>query len=304
MQHDGLAVRAHGKPRRRDACECVALRVGRDHRGHVLRLHLERLVRVRRPRIEQQPRVLRVELRRMRPEVRREEAHRPLEVARVEEQRPAVVAGGDVLATRRRLRRNQRQRQVAVAEEIAARSLGDVQPVDREQQPRRELRDAVQARGLLPVARTVRGAIRDLLEVDRDAAHDELRRLRRKARVAPPSEPALDVGVEVLRRLALVLGVHPSAEEPRLEAMTRIVLEQRPRRGVQREARVEILRHLVAADEHVPRHLGGLRLRGRGFRRVGLRGCGEREGQREQGGSCDGCDVAHAASIARITAPR
>ena len=238
----------------------------------------------------------------MRPEVRREETHRPLEITRVEEQRPAVVASGNVrLAARGRLGRNQRQRQVAVAEQIAARSLRDVQPVDREQQPRRELRDAVQARGLLPVARTVRGTIGDLLEVDRNAAHDELRRLRRKARVAPPSEPALDVGVEVLRRLAFILRVHPCAEEARLKAMPGIVLEQRPRSRIQREARVEFLRHLVAAHEHVARHFGGLRLRRCGFRRINLSECCEREGQREQGG---GRDMAHAASIARITEPR
>ena len=91
-----------------------------------------------------------------RPEIRREERDRAFEVSGVQEQRPALVAGRDVLAGGGRLGCGERQRQVAVAEQLAARALFQVQPVRRPEHPRAELRDRVLPLGLLPVAALAR----------------------------------------------------------------------------------------------------------------------------------------------------
>ena len=186
------------------------------------------------------PRQLGLLDRRLRPEVRQEERDRPLEVAGVQEQRPALVAGRHVLAGGRLLGGGERQRQVAVAEQLAARALLQVQPVGRPEHPRAELGDGVVAGGLLPVAALAgTRAVRPLAELQGHSAHDELRRLGGEPRVPPPAQAALDVRVVLLRLVPVELGEHPGAEQPALEVLARVVLQQRPRGHVHREPGVD-----------------------------------------------------------------
>ena len=135
------------------------------------------------------------------PEVGGEERHRAFEIPRVQEERPGLVPGRDVLAGGGGLGRGERKRQVAIAEQLAAGALLEIQAIGRPQQPGAELRDAVFAFGLVPVSSFPGpGSVGPLAEIRRHAAHDELRRLRGILRVAPPAQAALDVGIEFDRR--------------------------------------------------------------------------------------------------------
>ena len=193
---------------------------------------------------------------RVRPEVGGEEGHRALEVPRVQEQRPRLVSGRDVLAVGRRFGRRQRQRQIAVAEEFAAGALLEIQAVGRPEQPGAQLGHAVLARRPVPVPALARaGAVGPFHEVRGHPAHDELRRLRREPRVAPPSQPALDVGIELLRGRLLEPGEHPRAEQARLEAIARVGPQQGPGGDVHREAAAERLGDPFRRDDQVSRHL-------------------------------------------------
>src|SRR4051794_17321721 len=81
----------------------------------------------------------------VRPEIRGEEGDRSFEVCGVEEEGPALVAGGDVCALGPGLGIGERERQVAVAEELAGGALFQVEAIEREEEPGGELRDAVLA---------------------------------------------------------------------------------------------------------------------------------------------------------------
>ena len=150
MQDDCRAIGADRERRRGHARVGVALLILGHRRGDVLGLHLEMLVRIRTARIEHLPGDGRITQRRARPEVRREETDRPLEVRRVQEERPAVGARGDVLAFGLRLGLGERHRQVTVTEELAVDALLEVEAIEREQQPRRELGDAVEPARVFP----------------------------------------------------------------------------------------------------------------------------------------------------------
>ena len=175
------------------------------------------------------------------------------------------------------LRLDQRQRQVAVAEQLAARALLEVEPVRRPQHPRTQLRDAVLARGLVPIAPLARARpVGPLHELERDAAHDELGRRRREARVAPPAEPALDVGVVAALGLVVAqLREHPRAEKAGLKALARPRAEQRPRGDVHGEAAAEVKRDAFLRHAEVAMHLAGLG--GGGLRVLGEGWCDQRE---------------------------
>ena len=89
-------------------------------------------------------------------------------------------------------------------------------------------------------------------EIRPHPAHDEFRSLGGEARVAPPAQAALDIRVEVGGRGTVVLGMHPGAEQPALEAMPRIVAQQRPGRHIEREPGVPPLGHLVNLGHRDP----------------------------------------------------
>ena len=259
MQHDGRAVRANREGRRRHARIGLPLLVLSLRGGHILGLHLEMLVRIRAAGIEHQTGDSRIADGRTRPEVRREETDRPLEVRRVQEERPAVVAGGDVLAFGLRLGLRERHREVTITEELAVDALLEVEAVRREEQPRRQLRDAVEPARVFPGASSVGRPVGDVVKVHAHAAHDELRRRGREMRVAPPAETTLDIIIKVLGLLSQILRVHPRAEEAGLEAMARVLLQERPSRGVDREASVVAVRHALGRDDQVAGHLDSLR---------------------------------------------
>jgi hypothetical protein len=259
-----------------------ALRVGGLGAGDVLRLHLQRAVGVGRTGVEQLPGEAGFADRVLRPEVGCEEGDRSLEVAGVHEQRPALVAGRNLLPGGPRLRPGERQRQIAVPEPLPAGSLREVQPVRRPQHPRAELRDRVLAVRLGPVAALARaGPVGPFHEVRRHAPHDELRRLGGVFGVAPPAEPAFDVRVALLQRLADRLREHPRAGQPRLKPLAGILLEKRPGGDVHREAGTESLRHLLVGHEQVARHLPPRGLRGRQRRR-------HDDGDRDEHDGCQG----------------
>jgi hypothetical protein len=187
------------------------------------------------------------------------------------EQRPTLIARRHIFAGGRLLRVDQRQRQVAVAEQLAVGALLQVQAVRRPQHPRRQLRDRVLAVGLVPVAAFARtGTVRPLHEFQRDTAHDELRRLGGEPRIAPPTETAFDVRIRLLRLRSIVLCKHPRSEQAALEVLTGVVLQQRPRGDVHREAAVVLLVYLLVRHEQVAGHFRFLRRRGigrgRGYR--------------------------------------
>ena len=213
------------------------------------------LVRIRAAGVQHQAGDGRIADGRTRPEVRREEADGALEIRGVQEERPAVVAGRDVLAFGLRLRLRKRHRQIAVAEELTVDALLEIESVEREKQPRRKLRDAVKAPRIIPAAASVSRTVGDVVKVHAHAAHDELGRLGREMRVAPPAETTFDIVIKVLGFLALILRVHPRAEEAGLEAMARVLLQQRPSRGVDRETGVIAVRHPLGRDEEVAGHL-------------------------------------------------
>jgi hypothetical protein len=252
MQHGGGAIRADGEACRRDA----GLFVGQNG-GHVLRLHLDGLVGSRRAGVEQLSRPLGMLDECLRPEKRREEGHGAFEVAGAQNERPALVARRHVFACGDALLICERQRQIAVAEKLAAGALLEVQAIERHQQPRAELRHAILPAWLFPGARAVAGTVRDHREVRPHAAHDELRRDRRKMRVTPPAEAALDVRVAFLLRLLRLrpLRMHPRAAKPRLKPMPRIRAHQRPSRRIQRKAPIELLRHFFRRGEEITGHL-------------------------------------------------
>ncbi|MFN9951615.1 MAG: hypothetical protein ACK55I_00835, partial [bacterium] len=87
VQHHRASLRVDGKRHRLHAAEGAFVGAGRHlHRGvDPLRLHLERLVGLRRARVEQLARELGMAVGGTRPEARREERERALEVGRVEE---------------------------------------------------------------------------------------------------------------------------------------------------------------------------------------------------------------------------
>jgi len=237
---------------RRDACVERAVLVRGGGGGYVLRLHLDRPVRIRGARVQEHAGLAGVERRCLCPEVRREEGDRAFEVGRVQKERPALVAGRHLLSERLHLWVSEGQRQVAVAEELAAGALLEVQPIRRPDHPRAELRDAIESGRVAPVTPLARTRpVGPLAEIERNPTHDELRGFGREAGVAPPSEPALDVAVMVLRLRIGELREHPCAEEPALELLPRIVLEERPRRDVHREACVVAFVDPIVGNDEV-----------------------------------------------------
>ena len=95
--------------------------------------------------------------------------------------------------------------QVSERAGITRDTLRKIEAVGRPHHPRAELRDRVLAQGLVPIASFARaGPVGPGGEVGGDTAHDELRRGGREPRVAPPAEPALDVGIVPLPRDAVV----------------------------------------------------------------------------------------------------
>ena len=281
MQDDRRAIGADRERGRSHARIGVAFLILGHRRRHILGLHLEMLVRIRTARIEHLAGDGRITERRARPEVRREETDRPLEVRRVQEERPAVGARGDVLAFGLRLGLGERHRQVTVTEELAVDALLEVEAVEREQQPRRELRDAVESARVFPRAASVARSVGDVVEIHADAAHDELRRHRREMRVAPPAEAAFDVVIQILGFLVLrILRMHPGTEESGLEAMSRIFAQERPGGGVDREAGFVRLRHALGRDDEVAGHLDLLRGGGNdGRQQAGGQECGGAHGK-------------------------
>ncbi len=129
----------------------------------------------------------------------------------------------------------------------------------------------------------MRGAVGDVMEIRPHSAHDELRGLGGEAGVAPPAQAALDVGIEVGGGGAIVLGMHPGAEQAALEAMPGVARQQRPGRDVEREAGIPGLGHLVDRDQQVAGQLGGLRARRDRRRRLARRQCAGAD-QRQNGG--------------------
>ena len=225
MEHDGGAIGADRERGRCDARIGITLGIHGLCGGHILGLHLEMLVRIRAAGIEHQTGDSRIADGRTRPEIRREETDRALEVRRVQEERPAVVPGGHVLAFGLRLRLRKRHRQITVAEELAIDALLQVKAVGREEQPRRQLSDAIETARIFPGASSVGRPVGDVVKVHAHATHDELRRRGREMRVAPPAEAAFDVVIKVLGLLTQILRVHPRAEEAGLEAMAGVLLQ-------------------------------------------------------------------------------
>ncbi|MFO0000584.1 MAG: hypothetical protein ACK559_05605, partial [bacterium] len=122
------------------------------------------------------------------------------------EQRPALTPGGHLLPVGCRLGGEERQGEIPVSEQVSRRALPEIETVGRPEHPGAQLRDRVVTGRLLPVAPLAGpGAVGPLDEVQRHAPHDELRRLGRETRVAPPPQPSLDVAVGVLRLRPLVL---------------------------------------------------------------------------------------------------
>ena len=259
MKHGGGAIGADG-----EACGGDAGMLAIQNGGHVLRLHLDGFVRSGRTRIEQQPGPFRMIHRGLRPEERREESRGAFEVRGVEIQRPAEVPGGHVLACSGRFRIRQRQWQIAIAKEFAFGALLQIESIEREQQPRAELRDAILPTRFFPSARAIAGAIRDEGEVRPHAAHNELRRRGREMSITPPTESALDVGVAFLFRLLsfIPLRMHPGAAEASLELVSRIRAHQRPSRRIERETSIELLRHFLRRTKEIARHLAFLNFGG------------------------------------------
>ena len=280
MQHDSGAIGADRKGCRRDARIGRAFVVRGLRGGHILGLHLEMLVRIGATGIEHLAGDGRITEGRARPEVRREETDRALEVRRVQEERPAVVARGHVFAFSLRLRLGKWHWQVTVAEELAIDALLQVEAVEREEQPRRQLSHAVEPARIFPRAASVARSVGDVVEIHADATHDELRRRCREVRVTPPAEAAFDVVIKILGfRILRILRMHPSAEEAGLEAMPRVLIQQRPSGGVDREAGVVGLRHALGRHEEVTSHLDLLRgSRKRRCHQAGDQECGGAHG--------------------------
>ena len=260
MEHDRGAIGADRKGCRRDARIGLAFVVRGLRGGHILGLHLEVLIWVRATGVEHLASDGRITEGRARPEVRREETDRPLEVRGVQEERPAVVARRDVFACSLRLRLGERHRQVTIAEELAIDALLQVESIEREEQPRCQLSHAVEPARIFPGAASVARSVGDVVEIHADATHDELRRRGREVRVTPPAEAAFDVVIKILGfRILRILRMHPGAEKAGLEAVSRVLIQQRPSGGVDREAGVVGLRHALSRDEEVTSHLDLLR---------------------------------------------
>ena len=266
MDQRRVSTGSLGKPGRGHAGVGHPLRILTDVGGNVLRLHLYRLVGLGGTRIEKQPRQVRLVDGRPRPEVREEERHRAFEIAGVEKECPAIrtrrhrCPGGDLLGCR------QWQGEVAIAEELARRSLFQVQTIGRPEHPRTELGDGVMTSRLTPVAPLPGpGTIGPLDKFQGDATHDELGSLGGEPGVAPPAEASFDIGVDLPRGLGFMLGEHPGPEEPALKILPWIVFQQGPRGNIHREARVVLLLNPAMGDEQVARHLGRAR-RGLGER--------------------------------------
>lgn len=101
-----------------DARLGLALGILGQHGGHILGLHLNGLIRARRPRVEQHASPLGFLCCLTGPEVWGEECDRSFEVAGVDEQRPRLIAGGDVFASRRGFGRSKRQWQIAITKKL------------------------------------------------------------------------------------------------------------------------------------------------------------------------------------------
>src|SRR5579872_5459899 len=74
----------------------------------------------------------------------------------------------------------------------------------------------------------MRRSIGDLTEVRRHPSHDELGGFGGKASIRPPAETTFNIGIHFGWRRAVVLGKHPGAGKPRLEAMARVFSQQGP----------------------------------------------------------------------------
>ena len=216
-----------------------------------------------------------------RPVIRGEEADRALEVAGVEEEGPGLVARGDGLARGGGLGVGEGEGEVAVAEQLAACALFQVESIGRPEDPGAELGDTVDAEWFVPVpAFAGPRSVGPLVEVEGDAAHDELGSLGGEACVTPPAEAALDIGIEFLGLGLRVLGEHPGAKEAGLEAVAWVFVEQGPGGDIHGEAGVVGFGHLLVGHEEVAGHFP---LDGPGFFILLCGGEKRSQGQQEQG---------------------
>ena len=294
MQQRRGAVRPDGERRRSQTRELCPVLRRLENRGNVLRFHLDGLVGFGRIGIEQQTRPLGMVEKGAGPEERREEGGRALEIPGVQKQRPTLVSSGNILARGGGFRIREGQGKIAIAEQLATRALLEIQPVERKEQPRTELRDAVEAARMFPIARTVARTVGDPLKIVADAAHDELGRGGGEMCVAPPAQAALDVGVAFACRLSvrLILRMHPGAHEAALEIVAGIGPDQRPRSGVEGEAGVEFDGNAVAAIQEVAEHLARLHP-GLGHRDGGIAG--------QQRGKAGQCRAAPRSDVSRLS---
>ena len=163
----------------------LAACIGGAQGGDVVGFHLQGLVGVGASGVQKHARQIRPLQREMRPVIGRKEGHRALEIAGVHKQRPRLVAGGHIAACGGGLGAGERQRQVAIAKELALAALLEVQAIERPHQPGAELRHAVLAFGLAPIkpfaaALAFAWPVGPLAKVQPHAAHAEFGRLRFK----------------------------------------------------------------------------------------------------------------------------
>ena len=125
-----------GELGRSNPCVGHPLGIGPQQTRDVLRLHLQRAIRVRRAAIEQLTRQPRVFDGVLRPKVGCEESDRPLEVPCVQEERPALIASGNGFPGSLFFWLSQRKRQVAIPEPLSPSSLLEVQSIGRPKDPR------------------------------------------------------------------------------------------------------------------------------------------------------------------------
>ena len=239
-----------------DAGVGVSLGVDRLDGGDILRLHLHGLVGLGGAGVEEPAGKLRLVERGPRPIGGEEEGDRPFEVGGVDKQCPRLVAGRNRLSGGGGLWVGEGEREIAVAKQFAAGPLGEVEAVGGPDDSRAQLRHTIHPQGGVPVAALAGArAVGPLVKLERHPPHDELRRLGGEARIAPPSQPPFDVGVDVFWLRFLLPGKHPGAKQPGLEAVARILPHQRPGGDIHREAGVVTFVDFFMGDEQIARHL-------------------------------------------------